>query len=728
MNQSGRGRLSSLLSLAGLVVLAWLIASEQTLAQNSQSSCVVTTRGSRDVLDVVFLMECSNAETVGVLHFDVRAVAGPSSSDRELEIVFTMSPSSDGRSPVVHRQSIVLKEGATSARGMMPFVLNSSTEPSQQRMHFWNVGVFEERRDVEASRMLQASQGGPFIPVRLAAGEPPPFMVHQRGSQSGAVLHILDSGAKFDAKLDSQIAARFIKDTSGLGIRPVLDVPTFDLARNFMSASNIRHIESLPEYWHYYLQFSAVTLNHQALARLQAERPLAATAIKQYVAAGGDLILACPKADGARLIDQWITNREDGHKPEYWTTDRQAVQAPPFQEDATAENATETTADPFALSTETQPIENQSWAENQRWAKRTHGRGRLICLEEQETTSLPALALARSRAVPVGIAISSVHDQTWSLRNMITSVGKPPVWTFCGIILLFGLILGPGLLILTAWIGRRSLLILLVPLVSIGATLAIVAYEVLHEGFGTHVRISSVLNIDERSGDGFVWSRQNVFSGWPPRDGLSVPNDIYCRPVGNVRLGRAGTPRNASSYQYIVEHQKDVSIWRGVLQAREQRQFLIGHPAKLSMPIEVKRIDDKRASLRNLTDETLPFVVMRDGSSGYYFAEKVAPNAQLELASVPFGDIAGVLSRMRTEMAPTLPADLRALGWGVAQEQNSSEILDQEWLGAMAEQSAVSTIPPYGFVTLIRNCSAVYVPLKATASESLHLVTGSAVW
>ena len=309
---------------------------------------------------------------------------------------------------------------------------------------------------------------------------------------------------------------------------------------------------------------------------------------------------------------------------------------------------------------------------------------------------------------------------------MIASVGKPPVWTFCGIILLFGLTLGPGLLILTAWIGRRSLLILLVPLVSIGATLAIVGYEVLHEGFGTHVRISSVLNVDERSGEGFVWSRQNFFSGWPPREGLSIPSDVYCRPVGGLRMGRSGTPRSASNFQYTVDHKADESIWRGVLQAREQKQLLIGHPAKLSMPIQVKRIDDKRASLRNLTDETLPFVVLRDGGSGYYFVENLAPNAQIEVTSVPFGDIAGGLSRTRSELAPSLPPELRSIGW--VQEQSPSELLDQEWGGSMAERSALSTIPPYGFVTLIHNCSDIFVPLKADKSESLHLVTGSAVW
>ncbi len=82
----------------------------------------------------------------------------------------------------------------------------------------------------------------------------------------------------------------------------------------------------------------------------------------------------------------------------------------------------------------------------------------------------------------VGVSTSGAYDENWSLRNMIASVGKPPIWTFCAIVLLFGLILGPGLLTLTGWIGRRSLMILLVPLFSLGATLAIVCYEVLHEG------------------------------------------------------------------------------------------------------------------------------------------------------------------------------------------------------------------------------------------------------
>ena len=323
MNQFGRGRLSSLLTWATLLLLALTAACEPAHAQNAQSSCIVTTRGGPDVLDVVFLMECSNMETVGVLHFDVQAVAGPCSSDRLVEVVFEMSPNSEGRSATVHRQSIQLKEGATSARGMMPFVMNSTNDNGQQRTLFWNVRVYEEGRDVERSRALQSNPGGPYVPLGLAADEPPPYMQHQRGAQNGSILHILDNGARFDTIRASRITPSYVQSAGG-GADPVFETRTFDLARNFLRATNTRHVESLPEYWHYYLQFHAVTIDQRGLARLQAERPQAADAIRKYVAAGGDLIFVSQKEDAPRQIDQWLTNRENGHDPALWSADLKA--------------------------------------------------------------------------------------------------------------------------------------------------------------------------------------------------------------------------------------------------------------------------------------------------------------------------------------------------------------------------------------------------------------------
>ncbi len=74
--------------------------------------------------------------------------------------------------------------------------------------------------------------------------------------------------------------------------------------------------------------------------------------------------------------------------------------------------------------------------------------------------------------------------------------GKPPIWAFCVIVALFGALLGPGLLYFTGRMERRSLMIFLVPTISLLATVAVIAYGIFHEGFDTHVRLFSVTAYD----------------------------------------------------------------------------------------------------------------------------------------------------------------------------------------------------------------------------------------
>ncbi len=68
---------------------------------------------------------------------------------------------------------------------------------------------------------------------------------------------------------------------------------------------------------------------------------------------------------------------------------------------------------------------------------RSYVRGRILCMENLPGNFTPSAAFVNSPPT-VGVSISSFHDESWSLRNMIAAVGKPPVWMFCGIILLFG--------------------------------------------------------------------------------------------------------------------------------------------------------------------------------------------------------------------------------------------------------------------------------------------------
>ncbi len=111
-------------------------------------------------------------------------MAGPSPRDRELEIVFLVASNSDGRFATVHRKKVMLKEGTSSVRDSLPFTMNLNSDASGQRMQFWNVRVLEDQRDIEASRGIQLNPGSAYTPARLGPGEPPPYMMLQRGSQT----------------------------------------------------------------------------------------------------------------------------------------------------------------------------------------------------------------------------------------------------------------------------------------------------------------------------------------------------------------------------------------------------------------------------------------------------------------------------------------------------------------------------------------------------------------
>ena len=713
MDRFARNALSLLMMATSLFSIG--LAPGRGFAQTQNTSCIVTTGGTKEALDVTFLLECSSAESNGVLHFRVQpSIVGPSVSDRELTIVLTLQGSPYDRSATRYRTKLQLKEGAVAATGDIPIAKCPTGESSGMNASTWNVAIYEDQRNIETSRAIQAGFGSTYKQLALQPDESPPPLTIQLSTPTNSALAILEDGVtEFNVNtMQILMAHRIAGDAPFPPVGGSAPISILKLARDNTRTMNYRHLDSLPDAWHYYIQYQSVTLSEKCLLKLCESKPKAAQAIRQFVAAGGNLIVSDAQ-QGMVTLDRWLLNRpeiEKGAAPDW-------------------EDLEELTKPPLPVDSETQsPIvtaDKRDWS-NSKAATRKHVLGRVICLNEGHNhyirSIIPHLAPA------VGLSSSSSHDGGWSLRNMIASVGKPPVWTFCAIVLLFGMVLGPGLLVLTGWIGRRSLMILLVPLVSIVATLSIVSYEVLHNGFRTYARLTSVLSIDEASGDAFVWSRQNYFSGWPPREGLTFPNEVFSRNVNGSHFGRWGVRQVARNETINIDHGPKETTWLGALPAREQRQFLLGHPAKLAMPIKVKRIDDSRASLRNLTDEMLPFVVLRDGGSGYYFAENVAPGEELELSRLPFDDLGGSFSRLRSASFAAMPADLRGMGWNTATDMSAIEVIDQNWAGSLSELSQTSNIEPYGFVTMIRKCDEVFVPLKTNVRESLHLVTGSAVW
>lgn len=329
--------------------------------------------------------------------------------------------------------------------------------------------------------------------------------------------------------------------------------------------------------------------------------------------------------------------------------------------------------------------------------------------------------------------IAPSTDGDWFYRNLIGAVGKPPVWVFCTVIALFGALIGPGLLYLTARIGRRSLLIFAVPAISFLATTAIIVYGVLHEGFDTHLRVNSVQWIEAGGGRSFAWSRQNYFSGLPPAEGLVFPAQSYLRVVGvDYAGGMTTTPRNRIDGVVTEAEQQVVSGW---MRSRTQQQMLVGQSLdKAEFPIRITR-QPSGVEVENLGPGRLPLVVFRGaGDDEHYYLEDLAPSEVRGIKPLAESAIMANVARMMADLKPAAPPELQGGGGSLMEFGNQSwrwrsgeesDVINQSYARYMSDKMFLL---PYGVSILAEQNDAIAVPLGGKMDKGLHLIVGELKW
>lgn len=359
-------------------------------------------------------------------------------------------------------------------------------------------------------------------------------------------------------------------------------------------------------------------------------------------------------------------------------------------------------------------------------------------------------------------------DGNWFWKNLIASVGKPPVWVFAGLVAVFGALLGPGLLFLTGRIGRRSLMIFMVPVISLIATFAIVSYGVLHEGFENNGRITSITYASQDAPETFMWSRQTYFSGLPPREGLRFRKNTYARPVypdfDNNYSGSVD-PRDAVSGRILLK--EDEQQWLGWIRARQQQQLLVGHPGdKLAPLIEVTYTDapptDPRelnqeesellaealeamtpqermvASLpnvrvTNVSGQNLPFVVIHGTANQYYFCDEISAGDEVVVQPLSGREAGARVGIKMVDIRPATPPEMEDGGtvFDFGRVSTSSRYNESEDVLNLALKNYFGSklqMKPFSFATILAENPLLEIPLESQIDDSLHLVIGEHYW
>lgn len=691
--------------------IAILCISSELWAQY-QTNGAFATRGARgrQPLSIKYDLEMAAGMQIGFVNVSVADPSGPSKSDRNLVAVVYVKLWGTSSQTLAFRQPFKLPEGATTASIEVPF-------PSLQSQIAWDVGIFEDDSDIEDTRNKKSNLNQQD------------YHWSYMGNQLGAVVQFAGLQATTtDRDLRAEEAKAFNTfATAKIAAANQANGVAVGTPGTVITASNLQSVDKASGDWRRYYPYPVWFASVAALAEIHSTRPDTMDALRTYVTAGGRVfIYEVNSAEALSQVDEFFGVDAVSNA----VTWQKAVSIAPSGRlsEPTASSATQNTSELVP-----------GLVDGKCYLGRTMGLGQVIVgkqpLKELLThDSYFDMVISNNQA---RLALTTVsHDGSWFWQNLILEVGKPPVLTFCAMVTLFGGLLGPGLLYFTGRLKRRSLMIFLVPAVSLVATLAIVVYGVLHEGFGTHIRVHSVTAYDPASQHAFGWSRQNYFTGLPPREGLQFPLDAYVRTVvADDSYSYSGSPDPRYGVNGTVTYAQQ-QTWMNWLKPRQHQQLFVGHKVDpATIPISFARGASGAVQVSNLTDSVLPFVALRGEADDYFVATDLGAKKTVELQPQDHDSVAIVVGRIGADYKPVMPPEVASGGDSIMNFGNprrysrtyamQSDILSEAYKLYLSDSLE---LPPFGFATLVPEFTGIAIPIEGTQADNVNLVIGVKSW
>lgn len=278
-----------------------------------------------------------------------------------------------------------------------------------------------------------------------------------------------------------------------------------------------------------------------------------------------------------------------------------------------------------------------------------------------------------SEDLPPSLSAALVNVGRWSDRHgtapddanssfsdlLVPGMGLAPVTEFQVLITLFVVVIGPvNYFLLKRW-RRLHLMVLTVPLAAGLVTLALFAYAIITDGFGTTVRANSYTALDQRTGESACWSRLSYYSGLAPREGLTMPVDVAMYPI---------VPDwNGSSIDSIVNSERDLKwvpeearLTRGWLRSRTPTQYLTVRARTSPIRLELTPVRE-RLRAKNSLGTKIDFVVVVDEANKLWLGEKLDNENVGFLQAVERSDAVERFRKLVRERSPQAPDALTGL-------------------------------------------------------------------
>ena len=370
--------------------------------------------------------------------------------------------------------------------------------------------------------------------------------------------------------------------------------------RWLLPRSSLALLENFPTDWREIAAKPSYAIDVDELSRLAPEQALA---LQQFVAAGGQLIIAGSQSG-------FGTGGELDSDVKAWLEQF-------FPSTVRSREGWQNVVDPSS---------------NARVRFLSVGFGRIaICKDGIDRMANRQVVKPIFNVVPRLDQLFDTEMMNW----MIPKLGQPPVIMFCLSIGAFAFLAGPALLWWTNVKIRRPIwLLVFFPLFAVLITGSIFFYALVHDGFGTSARIRSMTWIDAESGFGCAYSRQTYFSGFPSSTApFKNTSEVWHvrSPNENRRRSYTQDPQSEVKLQFVGGQQ----VFRGMLTAREQKQWMVTTPVQGLKPFKWTRsAEDPLPSVRNLMSEAWILGIFVDQDKKLFIAERALSESENELQPI----------------------------------------------------------------------------------------------